>query len=55
LSAQTSVKNHPGIYDGNIGSDKIILVEEGKKDDLLKGYFVLNRGKSVEEVHPFFG
>ncbi len=53
LSAQTSAKNQADIYDGYVGTDKIILVEDGKKDDLLKGYFVLNRGKSVEEVHPF--
>ncbi len=42
-----------GIFDGNVGADKIILVEESKNEDKLKGYFVLNRGMSVEEVHPF--
>ncbi len=41
------------IFDGNVGTDKVILVEESKSEDKLKGYFVLNRGKSVEEVHPF--
>lgn len=41
------------IFDGNVGTDKIILVEESKNQDILKGFFVLNRGKSVEEVHPF--
>ena len=41
------------IFDGYVGTDKIILVEENKNEDKLKGYFVLNRGKSVEEVHPF--
>jgi len=41
------------IFDGYVGTDKIILVEESKNEDKLKGYFVLNRGKSVEEVHPF--
>lgn len=52
LSAQTSEKPG-GIYDGNIGSDKIILVAESEDADFMKGYFVLNRGKAVEEVHPF--
>lgn len=42
-----------GIFDGYVGTDKIILIEESRKDDLLRGHFVLNRGKSVEEVHPF--
>jgi hypothetical protein len=39
-----------GVYDGNIGSDKIILVAESEDADFMKGYFVLNRGKAVEEV-----
>ena len=39
-----------GVYDGNIGSDKIILVAESENADFMKGYFVLNRGKAVEEV-----
>ncbi len=41
------------ILDGFVGTDKIILVEDSKGQDKLKGFFVLNRGKSVEEVHPF--
>ena len=41
------------VYDGSIGDDKIILVEESKDPVFMKGYFVLNRGKAVEEVHPF--
>jgi pimeloyl-ACP methyl ester carboxylesterase len=41
------------VYDGNIGTDKIVLVNETADPGFLKGYFVLNRGKSVEEVHPF--
>jgi hypothetical protein len=53
-SAEAQIASQqPGIFDGNVGADKIILVEESKKDDLLKGLFVLNRGRSVEEVHPF--
>jgi pimeloyl-ACP methyl ester carboxylesterase len=51
-SAQTADKP-VGIYDGNIGNDKIILVTESEDTVFMKGYFVLNRGKSVEEVHPF--
>ena len=52
VSAQKADK-HGGIYDGNIGNDKIILVAESEDADFMKGYFVLNRGKAVEEVHPF--
>lgn len=51
-NAQTCNSRTP-VFDGFVGSDKIILIEESRKDDLLKGHFVLNRGKSVEEVHPF--
>lgn len=52
VSAQKADK-HGGIYDGNVGSDNIILVAESEDADFMKGYFVLNRGKAVEEVHPF--
>ena len=41
------------VYDGTIGNDKIILVEESQDQVFIKGYFVLNRGKAVEDVHPF--
>ena len=52
VEAQNSTPQ-TNVFDGNVGTDKIILVEESKNEDKLKGYFVLNRGKSVEEVHPF--
>ena len=52
VSAQKADKPK-GVYDGNIGSDNIILVAESEDADFMKGYFVLNRGKAVEEVHPF--
>lgn len=42
-----------GIYDGKIGNDQLILVANKADSSLLKGYFVLNRGKSVEENHSF--
>lgn len=42
-----------GIYDGKIGNDQIILVAEKTDSSLLKGYFVINRGKAVEESHAF--
>ena len=51
-NAQTNIKPK-AVYDANIGSDKIILVAESEDLVFMKGYFVLNRGKSVEEVHPF--
>ena len=52
VSAKTADKPR-GIYDGNVGRDKIILVAESEDAVFMKGYFVLNRGKAVEEVHPF--
>lgn len=42
-----------GIYDGNIGNDQLILVADKADSSLLKGYFVQNRGKAVEENHFF--
>ena len=48
-----SASQHNAVYDGTIGDDKIILVEESKDPVFIKGYFVLNRGKAVEDIHPF--
>ena len=42
-----------GIYDGKIGNDQIILVVEEANQEIIKGYFVQNRGKAVEESHSF--
>lgn len=42
-----------GIYDGQIGSDPMILVVGESDAEMVKGYYVLNRGKAVEESHPF--
>jgi len=42
-----------GIYDGKIGADQLVLVEETSDSVFVKGYFVINRDKAVEEVHPF--
>lgn len=42
-----------GTYDGKIGDDAIILVVDDSNPEMTKGYFVLNRGKAVEESHPF--
>ena len=52
LFAQHNVPRQ-GIYDGNIGNDQIILVTENADSSSLKGYFILNRGKAVEESHTF--
>jgi len=51
-NAQTVV-NPEVVYDGQVGTDKIILVSESETTHFMKGVFVLNRGKSVEEAHPF--
>jgi hypothetical protein len=52
---QSFSKNAPrtGVYDGRIGVDKIILIANSSDSTLLKGNFVLNRGKAAEESHPF--
>lgn len=42
-----------GIYDGRIGSDPMILVVAESNSEIVKGYYVLNRGKAVEESHSF--
>lgn len=42
-----------GIYDGKIGNDQLILVSETNENNILKGFFVVNRGKAVEETHAF--
>lgn len=42
-----------GIYDGKIGDDQLVLAAESSDSVFVKGYFVINRGKAVEEVHPF--
>jgi alpha-beta hydrolase superfamily lysophospholipase len=42
-----------GTYDGNVGAEKIILVAESTNSGMVKGIFVLNRGKAVEETHSF--
>jgi hypothetical protein len=42
-----------GIYDGTVGNDQLILVADKADSSLLKGVFVQNRGKAVEESHFF--
>jgi len=56
LSLSSFSKNkspEKGIYDGKVGNDQLILVAETNDNDVLKGYFVINRGKAVEESHSF--
>jgi hypothetical protein len=52
VSAQT-LTPVKGIYDGKIGNDQLILIADKSDSSLLKGYFVQNRGKAVEENHFF--
>lgn len=42
-----------GIYDGRIGEDQLIVIADKSDSAFLRGNFVLNRGKAVEESHPF--
>ncbi len=42
-----------GIYDGEIGTDKLILIAEQSDSATTKGIFVKNRGKASEETHVF--
>jgi len=56
LIAQTVTGNNSpekGIYDGKIGNDQIILVVEETNSEIVKGFYVLNRNKAVEERHSF--
>lgn len=50
-----SQSNFPGkgTYDGKIGNDPLILVVDDSDSTLVKGFYVLNRGKAVEESHSF--
>lgn len=48
-----SVGFENGTYDGTIGNNQLILVAEKADSTILKGRFVLNRGKAVEEGHAF--
>ncbi|HEY3373106.1 MAG TPA: alpha/beta hydrolase [Prolixibacteraceae bacterium] len=56
ITSQVAAQNkfpQKGIYDGKIGSDAMVLVVDESDSELVKGYYVLNRGKAVEESHPF--
>jgi|WetSurMetagenome_2_1015567.scaffolds.fasta_scaffold22168_2 dienelactone hydrolase len=57
LASIISFANQPipvnGTYDGNVGTEKIILVAEDSDLGMMKGIFVLNLGKAVEETHSF--
>jgi len=52
VNAQTPTPQM-GIYDGTIGNDHLILLADKADSSLLKGSFVQNRGKAVEESHFF--
>jgi dienelactone hydrolase len=53
ISYAQSITPGRGIYDGKIGNDQLILVADKADSSLLKGNFVQNRGKAVEESHFF--
>jgi len=56
LTIEVNAQSDPpkkGIYDGKIGNNQLILVADKADSSLLKGYFVQNRGKAVEESHFF--
>lgn len=42
-----------GIYDGNIGSEKVIFIVENSEDAFAKGFYIINKGNAVEEPQPF--
>lgn len=51
-AAQSNIPRK-GIYDGNIGNDQLILTADKSDSVLVKGFFVKNRGKALEETHGF--
>jgi len=42
-----------GTFDGSVGNDKFIMVAESSDSIKVKGFFICNRGKAVEESHAF--
>jgi len=42
-----------GTFDGKIGNDQLILIADKSDSSMVKGFFVKNRGKAVEETHVF--
>jgi len=52
VNAQPQVSGN-GTYDGKIGTNQLILIADKSDSALLKGYFVQNRGRAVEEKHVF--
>ena len=54
-TAAFSQNNFPmkGTYDGKIGNDPVILVVDDSNPEIMKGFYVLNREKAVEEGHNF--
>jgi hypothetical protein len=50
-SSRMSFKNVPlekGVYDAQIGNDKLVIVIQNASTSMATGFFVLNRGKSIE-------
>lgn len=52
VSAQLTMPDK-GVYDGKIGNDQLILIANKSDSSIVKGYFVQNKGKAVEETHVF--
>ena len=48
-----NVTPNKGTYDGAIGNNQLILIADKADSTILKGTFVQNRGKAVEESHNF--
>ncbi|MDO9614390.1 MAG: alpha/beta hydrolase, partial [Bacteroidota bacterium] len=48
-----NISPEKGVYDGKIGDDQIILVVEEINSEIVKGFYVLNRNRAVEERHSF--
>jgi len=52
-TGDAQVSKSANTYDGRIGNDQLILIDERMDSTSLKGYFVLNRGNAVEDSHTF--
>ena len=52
VNAQTQ-NPKAGTFDGKIGNDQLILIADKSDSSVVKGFFVKNRGKAVEETHVF--
>lgn len=60
ITLSCSAQNEPsdliiqqGIYDGNIGSERVIFFVQNSETDSVRGTFIFSRGKAIEKPEPY--